>query len=558
MMRRLTLVLALLAAGAQAACAATLDVAWWKGGQLHARQLRDDGGPVTAAADGARMVPLGSLWKLFVYVHAVDSKLPTPDYTCSGRQPQEEVYCCQPGQSVGRDAALAQSCGLFFEPRRLMLDNTAWRDYWTRRLGKAAAGDTAWLLDLATLGPERRVPLRGLMKALASLPPESRGPAEPVLLRTVLGARGASTVGWFGSRLRVKTFSWQGQGGGAGWLSDGTPVWFSAPGTSVSVLRKWGSQLAQALPASVAAGDAGCVVVDYFERYPIRKLSKNGATVKPGVLSGSYQVSFENGQSLPLHTPGDLVLARDADGRLHLNGRLGLNEYVARVVDREGSSSEPEAAKALAVAARTYLQQNAGRAQGCYSIADSSATQRVSPSPATAAARSLAQWTDQLVLAGTDVRYHASTASKDTMAWSRAVALSRAGKRFDEILADAYPRAELTVEGSAGALQCVRLPEVEAWLAREQPHWEKLLRRQAGYERPASLPAVCQLTAGAPYSEQSRNRIFVRGLATREERITLAHEYIHLGLRNHPRGQDEEEVEKLARRLVDLRLEGAP
>ena len=69
------------------------------------------------------------------------------------------------------------------------------------------------------------------------------------------------------------------------------------------------------------------------------------------------------------------------------------------------------------------------------------------------------------------------------------------------------------------------------------------------------MPAVCRLGAGTPYSEQSRNRIFVRGLATREDRITLAHEYLHLGLRKHPRGQDERTVEQLARRLVDVKLE---
>jgi uncharacterized protein YfaQ (DUF2300 family) len=47
----------------------------------------------------------------------------------------------------------------------------------------------------------------------------------------------------------------------------------------------------------------------------------------------------------------------------------------------------------------------------------------------------------------------------------------------------------------------------------------------------------------------------MRPLATREDRITLAHEYVHIGLRRHPRGQDEEFVEQLARRLADLDLE---
>lgn len=557
---RALLVAALLAA--PAVHAAALELAWWRGGKLSTLTLNDDGSRMHGGFDGGRMVPLGSLWKLFVYVYAADAKIPTPDYTCSGREPQEEVYCCEPGKSIARDEALAQSCGLFFSPLRLHLERAPWRSYWEARLGRAPSGESAWLADPAGLAPGRLVTLRSLMNALASLPADSRGVAEAALLRVVLGARGASTVGWFGGRMRVKTFSWYDQartaqriGGGAGWLADGTPVWFSAPGTSISVLQKWGPRLAAALPPVAPAADAGCVVVDYFARYPIRKVTTGDAAAPDGVLNGRYQISFDNGQSLALTSNGELVLRRDAAGRPRLAGRLGLNEYVARVIDREGGTAQPEAAKALAVAARTYLQQNAIRFEGCQRIADSSATQRVSPSPASPRARAIAHWTDQLVLAGSDVRYHATNASKDTMSWSAALEQARAGKRFDEILALAYPRADLTIAGGGAALRCTPLPAAQAWLARELPRWERVLRKQEGYERPGALPAVCRLAGGAPYSEQARNRVFVRGLATREDRITLAHEFIHLGLRNHPRGQDEELVERLARRLVDVRLE---
>ncbi len=544
--------------------AATLDVAWWKDGKLTALQLRDDGGSRPAAFDGARMVPLGSLWKLFVYVYAVDTKLPTPDYRCTGAQRREEVYCCEAGESVGRDAALAQSCGLFFAPARLLVERAPWREYWGARLGRAPAGEADWLSDPARLAPERLVSLRSLMAALASLPAASRAEAESALLRVVLGARGANTVGWFGGRLRVKTFSWheagrpaQRLGGAAGWLADGTPVWFAGAGTSGAILQAWAPRLAAALPAGAAPADAGCVVVDYFARYPIRAVTSAGVAAAPGALHGRHLVRFENGRSLAVYSRGELVLARDGQSRPRLSGRFGVNEYVARVVEREGGTAEPEAAKALAVAARSYLQQNAVPAEGCQRIADSSAAQRVSPSPAGAAARAVAEWTDQLVLSGANVRYHASAAAPGTMAWSAAVEQARRGWRFDEILAAAYPRAELTT--LAGAVPpCVRLAGAEAWLARELPGWERLLRAEAGYERPPEPPAVCRLGGGAAYSEQSRNRVFVRGLATREDRITLAHEFLHLGLRNHPRGQDEHLVEQLARRLVDARLEAHP
>ncbi len=541
--------------------AAPLDVAWLKAGQLHAVRVQENGERREGAFDGSRRVPLGSLWKLFVYVHAVDRKLPTPDYTCTGQQPKEELYCCERGGSIARDAALAQSCGLFFTPARLGLQSRPWRAYWTERLGHAPAGETAWLADPGQLTPEREVTLDSLLHALASIAPAGRAEAESALLRVALGARGASMVGAVGSRLRVKTYSWHEPrrpqvrlGGGAGWLADGTPLWFGSEGTSQAVMRRWSGQLAGILPAAAAARDAGCVVVDYFARYPLRSVTQGGVPAKPGIISGSHAVKFENGGSLGIVSNGELLLARDAAGRPSLSGRLGVNEYVARVIDREGGTAQPEAAKALAIAARTYLQLNAASDKGCQRIADSSATQRVSPRPATEAARAIAAWTDQLVLSGVDVRYHADTPAKNTMAWSVAVAQARAGKRFDEILAHAYPQGELSTL-SGGGQPCERLPRAEAWLARELGAWERMLRTQAGYERPAEAPSVCRLQAGMPYSEQSRNRIFVRGLATREDRITLAHEYLHLGLRHHPRGQDEQHVEQLARRLVDARLE---
>ncbi|MDR0441750.1 MAG: DUF2300 domain-containing protein, partial [Candidatus Accumulibacter sp.] len=40
-------------------------------------------------------------------------------------------------------------------------------------------------------------------------------------------------------------------------------------------------------------------------------------------------------------------------------------------------------------------------------------------------------------------------------------------------------------------------------------------------------------------------------LRTPEDRVTLAHEYLHLGLRRHPSGHDEALVERWARRLID-------
>jgi len=559
-MRRRALAAALLAWSAQAG-AAPLDLAWWRDGATQVVQLRDGDRPLPAF-DGSREVPLGSVWKLFVFAYAVDTDTATPDYPCRGSDP-EEVYCCDPGGSIARDAALAQSCGLFFAPARLMLSTSAWRTWWTKRLGRTPAGEFAWLADPAKLTPERTVRLDSLLRALASVPPATRMQAEGALLRVVLDGRAAGSARWLGSQLRIKTYSWftpQGKtarvrlGGGAGWLADGTPVWFGGQGTSSSILQQWAPRLAAALPPVAPAQDNGCVLVDYFTRYPLKSVRSDTGPAAAGPLQGRYQVRFENGQSLALRSSGELVLGQNSSGKPILRGRLGVNEYVARVLDREGGTQEPEAAKALAVAARTYLQQNARVETGCQRIADSSATQRVSPNPATPAALAIAGWTDQLILDGVQVRYHTSKPGPNTLAWTVAVTQAKQGKRYDELLASAYPGAALAGIGNAGTV-CQRLVQNEAWLARTLPRWQRVLQREAGYETPAQATTVCALRTGAPYSEQSRNRIFMRPLATREDRITLAHEFLHLGLRGHPRGQDEAYVEQLARRLVDIELE---
>ena len=536
--------------------AASLDVAWWRGDQIEMRQLRQ-GGAAPPPFDGARQVPLASLWKLFVYVYATDNKLAMPDYRCGGRDP-EEVYCCDAGQSIGHDAALAQSCGLFFSPKRLMITAAPWRKYWTGRLGKAPAGEFAWLADPAQLAPERMVRLDALLRALDSIPAASRLDAEAALLRVVLDGRGAGTARWFGGQLRVKTYSWQQGGkrigGAAGWLADGTPIWFGGAGGSSNVFEQWAPRLAASLPPLRAVEDSGCVVVDYFRRYPIRSVRGEQGPAPAGTMNGRYHVQFQNGQNLALRSTGEMMLSKDAGGQIQLRGRFGVNEYVARVLDREASAAEPEAAKALAIAARTYMVQNAVTVAGCQQIADSSATQRVSPSPATPAALAIARWTDQLIVDGVTVRYHSDRPSDNTLAWTRAVQQAKQGRRYDEVLADAYPGGALATVGNSGT-RCQRLEANEAWLASAAPRWQRVLLREAGYEAPAQAPLICALSVGAPYSEQSRNRIFMRPIATREDRITLAHEYLHLGLRNHPRGQDEDYVEQLARRLVDLNLE---
>ena len=112
---------------------------------------------------------------------------------------------------------------------------------------------------------------------------------------------------------------------------------------------------------------------------------------------------------------------------------------MARVLQREASAQPAEAAKALAVAIRSYLQQNAGRRGDCLTIDDSSASQRVAPRPATPEARAIVAWTADLVLAGSPVTYHSDKPGPDRLAWQQAVQQAGEGLRYDAILARAFP-----------------------------------------------------------------------------------------------------------------------
>ena len=76
-------------------------------------------------------VPLGSLWKLFVYNYSVDNGLPDKPYQCHAGKAAAvgDEYCCSQDETITRDVALARSCGAYFEPKRLSIDAKQWQHY---------------------------------------------------------------------------------------------------------------------------------------------------------------------------------------------------------------------------------------------------------------------------------------------------------------------------------------------------------------------------------------------------------------------------------------------
>nr|WP_329601752.1 DUF2300 domain-containing protein [Paraburkholderia antibiotica] len=511
--------------------------------------------PLPATLD----TPLGSVWKLFVYGYLVDRNRATPDYVCNGGDP-DEVYCCMTGGHVDREHALVQSCGLFFDPARLHLDAADWRRYWS------AVHAPAWLRDLHAMTPARRVPVAELLAALQSMPARPREAAASTLVSVLTSGRGEGTVSLYGGLLRAKTWTMPDPsrpgaslGGAAGWLADGTPVWLGGPGGSARVLAAAAPRVAPLLASIVVPDDGACVLVDFFSRYPVREVladarddasGKRGSQAAPdGPLRGEFRVGFVNGNWARVTSRGELRLDRDAAGAPRIVGRFGMNDYVARVVEREGDTREPEAAKALAVAARTYVVQHGRHDQGCFRIDDSSGTQRVLPRVPSAAARRAADLTDALVLAGVPVQYHHDEAAPGQMSWLAAKASAQGGRSFDAILARTWPQATLTSFESPLAGDCVAVAGAQAWLQRNAPLWARRMEGAAGYETP-DLPAVCAVREGRPYADAQRNRVYVYRLVSEEDRIALAHEYVHLAFQHHPRGLDEAFVERTARTLI--------
>ncbi|POR45372.1 uncharacterized protein YfaQ (DUF2300 family) [Paraburkholderia eburnea] len=548
------------AGGAASAHAATsaLRFAWLRDGSARLWTF-DANDPVVSAAPGPGVAlpttldtPLGSVWKLFVYAYLIDRQIPAPDYQCDSGD-REEVYCCMTGGHIDRDRALVQSCGLFFEPHRLQLDPAGWRQYWRAR--KAPA----WVQDLYALRPDKRVRVEELLAALQSIPARARDDTGNTLVSVVTSGRGEGTVSLYGSLLRAKTWTMPDtskaggyEGGAAGWLADGTPVWLGGRGGSVRVLAAAAPRIAPLVAQSPVADDRACVSVEFFSRYPIRNvfdMRAGGRPAQVGLLDGAFSVAFENGNSLPIESHGDMRLDRDDDGKLHIVGRFGMNDYIARVVEREGDTAQPQAARALAVAARSYLVQNAGRERGCYEIDDSSRTQRVLPRAPRAASRNAADFTDGLVLAGVPVQFHHDKAAPGQMSWLDAKAAAQRGLDFDAILARTWPQATLTSFASPLAGDCEPVAGARDWLGRQAPVWARRLASEPGYEEP-ELPAVCEVTSGRPYADAGRNRVYIRRLRSDDDRIALTHEYLHLAFAHHPRGQDETFIEQTARKLI--------
>lgn len=502
--------------------------------------------------------PLGSVWKLFVYSYLHAQKTAPGNYVCSAKPSlkKEELYCCDPGETIDQDEALVLSCGLYFQPERLSIQASHWQAFWKDR------GAPLWLQNLATATNEHSsVRVVELLDALAIIPTETRDHAAQILLLDWTSGKLQSALPLAGTALRIKTFTMPDKGkkgsrigGGAGWLADGTPVWLSSSGGSPQAIFRLAAYIQPLLADHFSTNDA-CITVRFFARYPVTRVEDmRGKPVNPGTLNGRYRVFFAKGTQAVIESKGEVVLQKNTQSEspgFTLTGKMGMNEYIARVIDREAAAEPREAARALAVVIRTYAYQETEKRSGaCRFIEDSSQKQRVSPLPPSNKALRIARETDSLVLAGDAVFYHQSQGAIQRLSWKQAVRDAQAGQRFVRILAAAYPKSSLTVQGHQEKTACKPLPKIQKWLEHAKTGWHQKLITEPGFEIPGVTPTVCLLEKGKPYSDHKLNRIYVRQAYDEQTGVTLAHEYLHFVFAHHPNGQNEHYIEQQANRLA--------
>ena len=150
-------------------------------------------------------VPLGSLWKLWIYTYSVDNHLPEQPYACHaghGAAAGDE-YCCSHSESVTRNMALVRSCGAYFEPQRLHIQSTDWQRYWQRQ-----APQVTWLHRLQNLKPQTTLPVGEILNGLNSVPTATIAQTRAALLGRLLQPQWSEVLATLGGGYRFKTFTW--------------------------------------------------------------------------------------------------------------------------------------------------------------------------------------------------------------------------------------------------------------------------------------------------------------------------------------------------------------
>jgi uncharacterized protein YfaQ (DUF2300 family) len=500
--------------------------------------------------------PIGSLWKLLVYAYIKEEGLTHSPYTCNG-QLNDETFCCEKGESINEDEALAKSCGLYFSPYRLKITKKKWQKFW-----KTKKINHDWLSNINSLKPEKVVSVEDLLNVLERVKefPKAKNYLNEALINVILKGTAKKSSSQLGAFSRIKTFTWDNPnrknefvGGFAGWLVDGKLLWAMGKGRSSEFLERVSPALNKHWMKTSSPRSNQCVSVRYFHDYTIKTIKdlSTDRTAESGILNGTYSISFNSGRVIRLNSNDDLVLKREKDKWI-IDGQMPLNYYIARVLDREVSSKYQSAAEAFSIVIRSYLFERAKKIGHCFHVIDSSKFQRVSANIPSKNSLSISSKTSGLVLnnAG-NIRYHLKKDGKNLISWLKAKGLDLLGKNSKEILKHFYPNSSIVYKAQKYASSCGVIERANKWLSKNTLRWHKYLVSKSGYEKPTSFK-VCKLNSGAPFTNKKSNEIFVRGFDGFENQYSIAHEYLHLAFKYHPIGNNEREIDRIAKKLVTM------
>lgn len=500
--------------------------------------------------------PLGSLWKLFVFAYNKENSISNPQYTCNGYL-AEEIFCCKKGESIDEETALIKSCGLYFTPNRLRISKNAWKSFWTEK-----KINFDWIKDLNNIKPDYKTSVHELLSVIEEIKnfPKSKNILDKTLIRVILEGTAKGSFSELGAYSRIKTYTWDNPhnskeyiGGFSGWLNNGTIIWAIGDGKSSEFLSRASKILDKHWKNSAIVNDNQCITVRFFHDYKITSIINltNNLNVSEGVLNGKYLIKFNSGRELTINSNSEVIL-NNKNGVLYIDGRMDINSYIARVIDREIDNNFSSAAEAFSIVIRSYIQERAQKISGCYHVIDSSKFQRVSVNIPSQNSLAISSKTSGLILNNaSSIRYHLNEERKNQISWIKAKGFSLLGLNFEKILLNFYPNSKVVYSEDRYSNSCGSIENANNWLKEKSLKWHKKLLSISGYERPQTFN-VCKLSTGAPFSNKNTNEIFVRGFDNFENQFSVAHEYLHLAFKYHPIGDSETDIDNIAKKLVTL------
>lgn len=489
-------------------------------------------------------VKLGSLWKVFSYAYLYEEGTTVPDYVCEGVK-QEEDFCCRKGESISAFDALKKSCGLYFEPARLGYAYKNWKEFWKKK--KAPE----WLEELLESKQNTLVSIEELLNQFRSLKdnPLLASELTGVMTEVVVDGTASDSLDVLGTRFAMKTFTMPSlnkdfEGGFAGWSGDNV-IWFRSEGKSHEAIKK----NARAIVSHAAFGeDFSCVVTNMFADYPIASIvsSRDSKPADDGVLQGKFRINFMNGNSLYLYSDGSLFKVGDK-----IQGKFNTTNYVARVLEREFSTTDLSAAEAMSVMVRTYLIQNSSEnSNGCRIVKDSTKFQRVSPNSPSGLALEISQKTKDLIISNVNpIRYHLEKDGPKMLSWKTALALSKQKKSFVEILEGHFKGLKFTTSTSPRTQTCAQHLTAQRWLKANMDKIRRLARERIAGKYDVT-PFVCHSMYGKAFLQRETKNIFLDKFEDTDDQVSLVHEYLHIVLSNQSENNNEQFVDRLAKDIV--------